>query len=150
MKTKIRELLKGAPIMSKYGEFIKSVKESQLTKFFGEVKHTSNKYFKFNHVISDDEIIIVTNNVKFIKGNPVLVIDNNKVVYLKEWNVAEVRNYNKDLYAFAVKLNRKYWKEYTFKNDFDDMCFEQADTFDSLKAVAEMQNDTEIALGWGK
>ena len=54
--------------MSKYGEFIKSVKESQLTKFFGEVKHTSNKYFKFNHVISDDEIIIVTNNVKFIKG----------------------------------------------------------------------------------
>lgn len=30
------------------------------------------------------------------------------------------------------------------------MCFEQADTFDSLKAVAEMQNDTEIALGWGK
>ena len=136
--------------MSKYGEFLKSVKESQLTKFFGEVKHTSNKYFKFNHVISDDEIIIVTNNVKFVKGNPVLVIDNNKVVYLKEWNVAEVRNYNKDLYAYAVKLNRKYWKEYTFKNDFDDMCFEQADTFDSLKAVAGMQNDTEIALGWGK
>ena len=67
--------------MSKYSEFLKSVKESQLTKFFGEVKHTSNKYFKFNHV---------------------LVIDNNKVVYLKEWN------------------------------------------------VAEMQNDTEIALGWGK
>lgn len=30
------------------------------------------------------------------------------------------------------------------------MCFEQADTFDSLKAVAGMQNDTEIALGWGK
>lgn len=114
------------------------------------MKHTSNKYFKFNHVISDDEIIIVTNNVKFIKDNPVLVIDNNKVVYLKEWNVAEVRNYNKDLYAYAVKLNRKYWKEYTFKSDFEDMCFEQSDTFDSLKAVAEMQNDTEIALGWGK
>lgn len=141
---------KGVPTMSKYSEFLKSVKESQLTKFFGEVKLTSNKYFKFNHVISDDEIIIVTNNVKFVKGNPVLVIDNNKVVYLKDWNVAEVRNYNKDLYAYAVKLNRKYWKEYTFKSDFDDMCFEQADTFDSLKVAAEMQNDTEIALGWGK
>lgn len=63
--------------MSKYSEFLKNVKETQLTKFFGEVKHTSNKYFKFNHVISDDEIIIVSNNVKFVKGNPVLVIDNN-------------------------------------------------------------------------
>ncbi|MBF1756094.1 MAG: hypothetical protein HXP15_08325, partial [Veillonella sp.] len=59
--------------MSKYSEFLKSVKEFQLTKFFGEVKHTSNKYFKFNHVISADEIILITNNVKFIKGNPVLV-----------------------------------------------------------------------------
>ena len=112
-----------------------------MTKFFGEVKHTSNKYFKFNHVISDDEIIIITNNVKFVKDSPVLVVDNNKVVYLKDWNVAEVRNYNKDIYSYAVKLNRKYWK---------DMCFDKADTFDSLKAVAEMQNDTEIALGWGK
>lgn len=141
---------KGVYTMSKYSEFLKSVKESHLTKFFGEVKHTSNKYFKFNHVISDDEIIIVTNNVKFVKGNPVLIIDNNKVVYLKDWNVAEVRNYNMDLYAYAVKLNRIYWKEYTFKSDFEDMCFKEADTFDRLKAVAEMQNDTEIALGWGK
>ena len=43
-----------------------------------------------------------------------------------------------------------YNKDKGKKSDFDDMCFEQADTFDSLKAVAEMQNDTEIALGWGK
>ena len=44
--------------MSKYGEFLKSVKESQLTKFLRRSEHTSNKYFKFNHVISDDEIIM--------------------------------------------------------------------------------------------
>lgn len=137
--------------MSKYGEFLKDIKKSQITKFFGEVSHTSNKYFKFNHVISDDEFIIITNNVKVIKGKPVLIIDNNKVVYLKDWNVLEIHNFKLGrLYAYAVKLNRKYWKEYTFKEEFDDVYFKEADTFDSLKAIAETQNDVEIALGWGK
>lgn len=136
--------------MSKYSEFLKGIKESQINKFFGEVSHTSNKHFKFNHVINDDEIILITNNVRFIKNNPVLVIDNNKVVYLKDWNVLEIHNFKYGLYAYAVKLNRKYWKEYTFKEEFDDVYFKEADTFDSLKAVAETQNDTEIALGWGK
>ena len=136
--------------MSKYSEFLKGIKKSQIKKFFGEVSYTSNKYFKFNHVISNDEFIIITNNVRVIKGKPVLIIDNNKVVYLKDWNVLEIHNFKWNLYAYAVKLNRKYWKEYTFKEEFDDVYFKEADTFDSLKAVAETQNDVEIAVGWGK
>nr|DAI56024.1 MAG TPA: hypothetical protein [Caudoviricetes sp.] len=136
--------------MSKYSEFLKEMKEEQISKFFGEVKKTSNKYFKFNHILNEDEIIIVTGNVKFIKDNFVLVVGNNKVVYLKEWNIVRVHNYDLGLNAHAVKLNRKYFKTYIFKNDFEDFHFEKDDTFESLMEIAKEQNDTEIALGWTK
>ena len=136
--------------MSKYSDFLKDMKENQINKFFGEVKNISNKYFKFNHILNEDEIIVVTGNVKFIKDNFVLVVGNNKVVYLKEWNIVRVHNYDLGLNAHAVKLNRKYFKTYTFKNDFEDFHFEKDDTFESLIEVAKEQNDTEIALGWTK
>lgn len=38
--------------MSKYSEFLKEMKENQINKFFGEVKKTSNKYFKFDHILN--------------------------------------------------------------------------------------------------
>lgn len=90
--------------MSKLGDYIKQQKEKDIQKFFGEIKHTSNKYFTFNRIINDDEIIIVTSNIKIIKGTPVLVVGNNKAVYLKDWLIREVRNYNLDIYDYAVKL----------------------------------------------
>lgn len=34
--------------MSKLGDYIKQQKEKDIQKFFGEIKHTSNKYFTFN------------------------------------------------------------------------------------------------------
>lgn len=138
--------------MSKLGDYIKQQKEKDIQKFFGEIKHTSNKYFTFNRIINDDEIIIVTSNIKIIKDTPVLVVGNNKAVYLKDWLIREVRNYNLDIYAYAVKLNRKYWKVYTFKSDFEDIFIEKEDTFDDLVEVAKEQNQKNmpIALGWGK
>lgn len=69
--------------MSKYSEYLKSLKAKHIEKFFGEVKQKSNKYFTFNHYVDEDNVIIITNNIKYIKSNPVLVVDNNKVVYLK-------------------------------------------------------------------
>lgn len=120
------------------------------SRFFGKCKMSSKKYFKFNHIISDDEFIIITNNLKVIKGQPVLVVDNNKGVYLKEWNISEVRNWYTGLQAYAIKLNRKYFKPYTFRFNFEDMCFDEEDTFDSLKEIAAEQNHTEIAVGHGK
>lgn len=138
--------------MSKLGDYIKQQKEKDIQKFFGEIKHTSNKYFTFNRIINDDEIIIVTSNIKIIKDTPVLVVGNNKAVYLKDWLIREVRNYNLDIYTYAVKLNRKYWKVYTFKSDFEDIFIEKEDTFDDLVEVAKEQNQKNmpIALGWGK
>lgn len=124
--------------MSKLGDYIKQQKEKDIQKFFGEIKHTSNKY--------------VTSNIKIIKDTPVLVVGNNKAVYLKDWLIREVRNYNLDIYDYAVKLNRKYWKVYTFKSDFEDIFIEKEATFDDLVEVAKEQNQKNIpiALGWGK
>ena len=57
-----------------------------------------------------------------------------------------------DIYDYAVKLNRKYWKVYTFKSDFEDIFIEKEATFDDLVEVAKEQNNKNmpIALGWGK
>lgn len=134
--------------MSTYSEYIKGVKENNLVRFFGEVEHKSNKYFTFKHVINDDEAIIITNNVKYIKGNPVLIIANNKAVYLKEWLVQPVHNYFNDIYAYAVKINRQYFKPYTFKSDFEDICIETEYTFDDLLNIAKEQDaeNMKIAL----
>ena len=49
-------------------------------------------------LLIDDEIIIITSNIKIIKDTPVLVVGNNKAVYLKDWLIREVRNYNLDIY----------------------------------------------------
>lgn len=132
--------------MGSYGEYIKSCKENELNKFFGEIRKTSNKYFKFNRIIDNDNIIIVTNNVRFVKGNPVLLVDNNKVVYLKDWNIKAVRNYYNDIYGYAVKLSRQYFKVYTFRNDFDDVAFEKEESFDDLYNVAVAQQNVDMAV----
>lgn len=138
--------------MGKLGDYIKQQKEKDIERFFGKVNHTSNKYFTFNRIINNDEIIIITSNIKIIKDTPVLVVGNNKAVYLKDWLIREVRNYNLDIYDYAVKLNRMYWKVYTFKSDFEDILIEKEATFDDLVEVAKEQNkkNIPIALGWGK
>jgi hypothetical protein len=138
--------------MSSLSKFIKSQKEKDLKFFFGDdVKNTSNKYFKFRHVVSDEQIIIITKNVKSIKGEPVLIVAKNKGVYLKEWQVRRVRNYDLEVEAFAVKLNKNYFKPYIFKFDFEDMFFDEEDTFESLAKVAAEQDieNMEVAQGWG-
>ena len=134
--------------MSTYSEYMKGVKENNLVRFFGEVEHKSNRYFTFNHYINDNEAIIITDNVKYIKGNPVLIIANNKAIYLKDWLVRPVHNYFNDIYAYAVKINRQYFKPYTFKSDFEDMCIETEYTFDDLLNVAREQDaeNMKIAL----
>lgn len=108
--------------MSSYSDYLKERKSKDLKYFFGEdVKMISNKYFKFTYVIDNDNIILITNNIKIIKGNYVLLVDNNKGVYLKDWQVRPVHNFYNDMSAYAVKLNRKYFKPYTFKFNFEDM-----------------------------
>lgn len=132
--------------MSKYSEYLKSVKENETKKFFGEIKKVSNKYFAFDHVIDEDNFIIITNNIIMVKGNPVMVVGENKVVYLKDWNVKLVHNYFEGIDAYAVKINRKYFKVYTFKNIIDGYEGMKEETFDDLKAIAATQ-EMKISLG---
>lgn len=134
--------------MSTYSEYLKEVKGNNIKRFFGEVTKKSNKYFTFNHYINEDEAIIITNNVKKVKGNYVLVVANNKCVYLKDWLVKPVHNYFNGIYAYAVKINRQYFKPYTFKSDFEDICIEEEYTFDDLLNVAKEQDakNMKIAL----
>ena len=128
---------------------MKSRKEKDLTFFFGETKKMSNKYFSFKRFIDDDNIIIITNNIKTIKGSFVMLVDNNKAVYLKDWQVRPVHNYGAGINAYAVKLNRKYWKVYTFKTDFDDMAFEKEETFDDLVTIAKEQDIENMPIATG-
>lgn len=133
--------------MSSYSDYLKERKLKDLKWFFGEdIKMISNKYFKFTHIIDNDNIILITNNIKIIKGNCVLLIDNNKGVYLKDWQVRSVHNFYNGMSAYAVKLNREYFKPYTFKFNFEDMAFEEEQSFDCLLDIAKTQIDA-VALG---
>lgn len=119
----------------------------ETSRFFGNIHYTSSKYFEIEkQVIDEDNIIIFTNNVTAVKGSPVLIVDNNKAVYLKDWQLAGVgiKDENGQYIAdtYAVKINRNYFKAYTFKSDFNNVSFDEQDTFDSLKALAEEQEKT--------
>ena len=138
--------------MSKSSEYFKQMAVNQENRFFGEgnKKHTTNKYFTFKHVLNGDEIIINTNNVKTIKGNPVLVIGKSDVVYLKDWQIKAAHNFYEGLECFLVKLNRQYFKPYHFSFAFDDMCFENIQTFDDLMEVAKSQDEVNMAVANGR
>ena len=134
--------------MSNYSKYLKSRKEKSLKWFLEqEPQRESNKYIKFNHVLDDDNIIICTNDITFYNSKNsyepsyMLMVDNNKAVFLKNWQVRICKcRYTEEFYA--VKLNRKYFKVYTFKNEFENMIFEKEQTFDDLKELAILQNDT--------
>lgn len=128
--------------MSKYSEYLKSLKTKDMEFFFnGGYKMTSNKYFTFTSVVDDDNIIIVTNNVKywFNKDQYVLFVADDKVVYLKDWQIKPVRNFYLGVEAYAVKLNKKYFKPYQIHYEQDEFVFEKEDTFDDLFKLANEQ-----------
>ena len=103
--------------------------------FFGKIKKISNQYFKFDQYQDNDNVIVITNNLTAVKGDPVLVTGEHTAVYL---NTNQFRAIEHDgLKAYAVKINRSRFKEYTFKGRFD---FEgNRDTFDSLVKLAKKQ-----------
>lgn len=118
-------------------------------RFFREMRFVSNKYFKFNRIINDDECILLTSNIKTIKGSPALVVGENKAVFLKDWLVCEIHSWEDGFNAYAVKLNRKFFKVYTFRNPFDDFCIDKEEDFDSLFEIAKEQQkaNAKVALG---
>lgn len=116
-------------------------------RFFGEVAKTSNQYMMFDQVKDKDNAIIMTNDVKVIKGHMVMLTGENTAIYLKDWQYRLMKT--KDgTEAFAVKINRNSFKEYTFKSGFSDYGGEK-ETFDSLwkTAIAQQRRKTQWKSG---
>ena len=132
--------------MSKLSELIKENNEKEITHFFGTTRKVSNQYFKFNRIIDSDTIVVLTNNVRIINKNLVLIVGNNQVVYLKDWQCWDVDNADLGLQTTAVRLNRNYFKIYTFKSEFEDVHFETPDTFDTLLETAKEQQAADISV----
>lgn len=129
-----------------YGDYMKELATKDHDFFFGEgnYRKVTNQYYKFKRVLSNDDIILVTNNVKMVKDSPVLVVDNNKAVYLKNWQIKPVSNWDEGIEGYAVKLSRKYFKPYTFKNPLGEYSFDKEDTFDDLLNVAKEQEKENL------
>lgn len=126
----------------KYNDYLKTKEENKNTFFFGENNlETSNKRFQIkNNVIDNDNILLITNNIQYFLNKEcfVLWVGNNKIVYLKDWQVMPVYNFEIVGDTYIVKLNRQFFKKYDcFKSD--NFIFENEETFDSLLDVAKSQ-----------
>lgn len=97
---------------------------------------------KYDSVIDKDNIVLRTNNIKTYDKHGetkyLLVVGNNQAVYLNDWQIKKGSNQD-DISTYFVKLNRNYFKPYTFRNGFDDFSFNKDDSFDDLLNVAKEQ-----------
>lgn len=122
----------------------------KVNQFFGKTEKLSPKYFKFDRIIDEDNIIILSENVLKIKDNFVLVIGNSSAVYIKKWNITEVSSYKEKINSYAIKLSRKYYKPYNFKKNFEmEKPFYRDFTFDDFVNVAKKQQEENIAITLG-
>lgn len=142
--------------MSEASEHYDKMKEKDMNFFFsGGYNFESNQYFTFKHYLDDDNIVIITSNIEYWKKNGyyVMWVSNDKVVYLKDWQVKKVHNDQNKLNCYAVKLNRKYCKSYKLKFQNEKLFFDgKEDTFDSLLETAKEQDkgNMKIASSWQK
>jgi hypothetical protein len=137
--------------MATLTEFNAERKAKDRAFFYGnEVVNTSNKYFRFNRVQDEDNVTILTSNIIFVKGSPLLVVGPQHVIYLKDWQLRTVRNYDQDIKTYAVKLSRNYFKVYTFRNEINDICVENEMVFDDFLNIAidQTTDGMTIAEGW--
>lgn len=139
--------------MSDFATFIKEKARRENERFFGEGnrKKLSNKYYTFKHVLDNDTIIINTNNVRIVKDSLILVVGDDKAVYLKDWNVRKAHNYDWGIDFWIVKLSRAFFKVYTFKSRIDnDLMFDvDLQDFDYLLEVAKEQDKENMKVANG-
>lgn len=110
--------------------------------FFGNVRKVSTKYIEpEKQVLDDDTVIVYTNNVTAVKGNPVLIIGNNQAVYLKDKDFTlvtrEVDGTSSE--TVAVKIHRGF-KPYTFRSNIsDEISIDQPYSFEDFRKMAQEQ-----------
>lgn len=139
--------------MSDFATFIKEKARRENERFFGKGnrKMLSNKYFTYKHVLDDDTIIINTNNVRVVKDSLILVVGDDKAVYLKDWSARKAHNYDWGIDFWIVKLSRAFFKVYTFKSRIDsDLCFDnEVQDFDRLLEIAKEQDIENMKVANG-
>lgn len=139
--------------MSDFAAFMKEKAKRENDLFFGEGnrKKISNKYYTFKHVLNNDTILINTNNVRVVKDSLILVVGDDKAVYLKDWNVRKAHNYDWGIDFWIVKLSRAFFKIYTFKSRIDsDLMFDVGlQDFDYLLEVAKAQDQENMKVADG-
>lgn len=128
--------------MSKYSDYLKSRKQKDNDFFYGEgnLKKISNKYFQFKTVLDDDNIIIFSKNLTLIKDSPIMIVAENKAIYLKPWQYKIVETFD-GVRGFLVKINRDYFKPYTFRTCFDGYEGMNDYDFDQLLEIAKEQQN---------
>lgn len=126
-------------------------KFSPAGKFFGEngADRISNKYFFINHKPDDNTVILenVADRLRVTgKGDLIFLTDKNKGYFINEKNMLPVLSYNNDdnshTLNLAVKLNKDYLKEYTFKKEFDatEGMMPITKGFEQLQQMAEVKD----------
>lgn len=97
------------------------------------------------------EYLIYTANVRLYKKSIVLVVGNNKLVFLTLGQVKKACQSNEDgeteSEGFIVKITLStFAKVYTFKNDFDGFSFSSDDTYDTLEEVSREQISSDSRI----
>lgn len=136
--------------------------------FFGPGNFTkANKdEVQFNAVIDNDNIILISKNVRrvFVKDDKVSLVmatTNRRGIYLKPWQVIRViindHKTGEKTVCALVKLNRKFYKTYSFKDQdiidkdenlggFLDVYGTEDPTFDVLLEAALIQTKEKIKV----
>ena len=132
--------------MSKLNDLFKERKKQAFNNFFGENNYVDggNRFKVINCVINEDEFVICTNNISYWsnKGQFVMWVAKNKIVYIKNFQIMPAYNYENIGNCYFVKVNKNYFKPYNcFEND--DLG-EYEDTFESLKEEARKQSSSDL------
>jgi len=110
------------------GKTIREEKREKRAEFFfgkGNYTRVNKNEILYRPVIDNDNIILLTRNVRrvFVGDNStsfVLATSSHRGVYLKSWQVMRVvindKRSDERAICFLVKLTRKYFKTYSFKN----------------------------------
>lgn len=131
--------------MSRKSEIIAHKRAKNMLYFYGRgVEWTKTKQ-KWVHYQSDDFIIIATQNVKCFKnGQWVLVVGNNKIVNLKDFQIRAIKNWAVKENAYAVRLTRQYFHVKTLSFTFTDTAFEKDQTWWDLVELAKVQDNEQL------
>lgn len=115
-------------------------------EFFNAGFTERNGRISWKRFIDNDNVIIATNNIKFLPGFrvPVLAIANNKIVYLNLENMLPIKFDALGLESYALKLSRSSFVPEEVGFEFEDIFFEKETTFDDIVEIAKEQDNTDF------